>query len=77
MTGAVFGYYMGTVDFPTGFQFVTKVNGAQDTKMVIKYNGDVGIGVKNPGAKLHLSTSADEVARFESSGDPFISLFQS
>ena len=58
LTGAVFGYYMWTAGVPTGFQFVTRVNGVQETKVLIKDNGNVGIWTTAPWAKLTLVGNA-------------------
>ena len=39
-------------------------------------SGDVGIGTASPGTRFHVYSGAtDEVARFESTGNPYISLF--
>jgi hypothetical protein len=42
----------------------------------IDTSGNVGIGTSSPGVKLHVNSGAtDEVARFEGTGEPFISLY--
>ena len=47
-----------------------------DSKITVTYDGNVGINKTAPDAKLHVNSgSNDEVARFESTGDPFISLY--
>jgi len=44
----------------------------------IDSSGNVGIGTTNPSSKLHVSSGAiDEVARFEGTGQPYISLYDS
>jgi hypothetical protein len=37
--------------------------------------GNVGISTANPAVKLHAYSSSDEVARFQSNGNPYISLY--
>jgi hypothetical protein len=44
--------------------------------MTLDVSGNLGVGTTSPGAKLHINSGAsDEVARFEGTGEPFISLY--
>jgi hypothetical protein len=46
--------------------------------MTLDAAGDLGIGTTSPAVKLHVSiTTDDEVARFEGTGNPYISLYDS
>jgi hypothetical protein len=46
-------------------------------RLTVGSNGDVGIGANNPLARLHVNTSSAEVARFESSSNPNITIYNS
>jgi hypothetical protein len=49
-------------------------NGAES--MRLDSSGNLGVGTTSPGAKLHINSGAsNEVARFEGTGEPFISLY--
>jgi hypothetical protein len=46
--------------------------------MTLDTDGDLGIGTTSPSARLHVSSGAvDEVARFEGTGNPYISVYDS
>jgi hypothetical protein len=46
--------------------------------MTLDTDGDLGIGTSSPSARLHVSSGAlDEVARFEGTGNPYISVYDS
>jgi hypothetical protein len=46
--------------------------------MTLDADGDLGIGTTSPATKLHVNSAAiDEVARFEGTGDPYISVYDS
>ena len=48
------------------------------TAVTIDTSQNVGIGTASPAKKLHVNSgSTDEIARFESSGNPYISLYTS
>jgi len=53
---------VGTNDLPTRWDFSTTNDGASSAtvKMVIKNNGNVGIGTTGPGAKLHIYEAANQ-----------------
>jgi hypothetical protein len=49
-----------------------------DTLFVDATNNRVGVGTSSPSAELHVNSgAADEVARFEGTGSPYISLYDS
>lgn len=80
------GYYAGTgittgsnniaigqfaeVPNPTGSNQISIGN------LIYGVGGNVGIGTNAPSAKLHVRTMSDEVARFQSDGNPYISLYR-
>jgi hypothetical protein len=46
--------------------------------MTLDASGNLGVGTSSPAVKLHVSSGAtDEVARFEGTGNPYISLYDS
>jgi hypothetical protein len=46
------------------------------TLMTLNASGNVGVGTDNPSTKLHVNSGAvDEVARFEGTGSPYISIY--
>ena len=45
------------------------------TAITVDTSQNVGIGTTSPSARLHVSASLDETARFTSSGNPYISLY--
>jgi hypothetical protein len=60
----------GTISFQRG------TTSAWVDAVLINDSGNFGIGTNSPGARLHVDSGAtDEVARFVSTGDPYISLY--
>ena len=45
-------------------------------RMFIGTDGNMGIGISVPAVRLHVNTTANEVARFQSSNNPLISLYK-
>ena len=73
-----------TVDTSQNTTFAGKVTSAgaltlasngTTTAVTIDTSQNVGIGTTSPARKLHVSASVDEVARFESSSNPYISWY--
>jgi hypothetical protein len=70
----------GTNDMPGRLVFTTTADGASSPteRMRIDSSGNVGIGTSSPGTRLHVNSGAiDEVARFEGTGSPYISFYDS
>jgi hypothetical protein len=72
-----------TGTWPTGnIRFLTNgtdgTDGAGTERMRLDSSGSLGIGTSSPAAKLHVDSGAiDEVARFNSTGNPYISVHDS
>jgi len=59
------------------FHFITDNSGSPETKMVIKNDGNVGIGTTGPTAKLEVANGAIGVlAKFGGGGDERLSIYQ-
>lgn len=54
----------------------TTIDGTFSPLLRVQNNGLVGIGTDSPGARLHVASTVDEAARFESAGNPYISLYR-
>jgi hypothetical protein len=58
------------------YPLLIQTNGSE--RMRIDASGNVGIGTASPAVRLHVNTGAnDEAARFEGTGNPYISLYDS
>jgi hypothetical protein len=69
-------YFVGTDAVTESWRIYDSVAAAQ--RVLLDSAGNVGIGTASPAVRLHVNSGAtDEVARFEGTGTPYISLYDS
>jgi hypothetical protein len=72
-TGGAFSWHTAGTSAGTAGNAITFTQA-----MTLDASGNLGIGTSSPAKKLHVSSGADdEVARFEGTGSPYISLYDS
>jgi hypothetical protein len=80
--GSGFSYFTSSasqgVTIGNSANAAVQINTNNTSRIYITGAGNVGIGTDNPETKFHVSSGAtDEVARFEGTGSPYISLYDS